>query len=182
MDIFNTDRLILRQINDEFTEEVLCYYQRNRNFLSEWEAQRSEAFFTLEYQRNLLQKDWHSYENGQSYKLWIFKKDNPEKIIGCISFNHIIRGILQSCILGYKLDEKEANMGYIKEGLRKAIEIAFEKLKLHRIEAPIMPKNLASMEAVKKLDFINEGLSPKMIKVNGVWEDHVRWALLNEEE
>jgi ribosomal-protein-alanine N-acetyltransferase len=43
-----------------------------------------------------------------------------------------------------------------------------------------MPRNEASIQVVKKLEFEYEGLSRKMLQVNGVWEDHMRWVLLNE--
>ena len=53
-----------------------------------------------------------------------FKKGDDTKIIGCISFNLIVRGIYQSCVLSYKLDKEELNKGYTTEALRKAIQVA----------------------------------------------------------
>ena len=44
-----------------------------------------------------------------------FKKGDDTKIIGCISFNLIVRGIYQSCVLSYKLDKAELNKGYTTE-------------------------------------------------------------------
>lgn len=67
------------------------------------------------------------------------------------------------------------------EALKKGIETAFGPLGLHRIEANIMPKNKASLRVAEKLDFKNEGLSTKYLKINGVWEDHIHMVLLNEE-
>lgn len=60
--------------------------------------------------------------------------------------------------------------------------MVFEELKLHRIEAPIMPRNETSINVVSKLGFTNEGIAKKLIKVNGIWEDHIRWALINDYE
>jgi [ribosomal protein S5]-alanine N-acetyltransferase len=82
--------------------------------------------------------------------------------------------------LGYKLDKDEINKGYITEALQKGIEIIFNEYQLHRIEAPIMPRNEASIRVVKKLGFENEGIAKKLLKVNGKWEDHMRWVLLND--
>ncbi|MDX8367983.1 GNAT family protein [Cytobacillus sp. IB215665] len=182
MKIYETERLVLRQIDKTFVEEVLAYYQRNKDFLAEWEAQRPSDFYTLEIQENNITKDLESYSEGTSFKLWIFKKAGQDhtRIIGCISFSLIVQGILQSCILGYKLDKDELNKGFITEALEKAIKVMFQDFGLHRIEAPIIPRNKGSIQVVKKLGFEYEGLSRKMIKVNGVWEDHMRWALVNE--
>ena len=182
MEIFETQRLILRQIDESWAEEVLQYYNRNRRFLSEWEPQRPEEFYTLDFQKNFLQEDFKANENGKILRLWITNKNDERKIIGCITFNLIVRGVLQSCILGYKLDKDEINKGLITEGIKRAINVVFDELKLHRIEAPIMPINTASIKVVSKLGFENEGLSKKYIKVNGKWEDHTRWSLINSNE
>jgi ribosomal-protein-alanine N-acetyltransferase len=84
--------------------------------------------------------------------------------------------------LGYKLDADEINKGYMTEALRKGIDIAFNEVGLHRIEANIMPKNKRSLRTVEKLGFYNEGLAYKYLKINGKWEDHIHMVLLNEEE
>ncbi|BDG46028.1 hypothetical protein PspKH34_05890 [Parageobacillus sp. KH3-4] len=63
----------------------------------------------------------------------------------------LFRSNLQSCILGYKLDKDEINKGYITEALQKGIEIIFNAYQLHRIEAPIMPRNKASIRVIKKV-------------------------------
>lgn len=180
--IYETKRLILRQIDESWAEEVLQYYKRNRRFLSEWEPQRPEEFYTLDFQKNFLQEDFKANKNGKILRLWIINKNDERKIIGCITFNLIVRGVLQSCILGYKLDKDEINKGLITEGMKRAINVVFDELKLHRIEAPIMPINTASIKVVSKLGFENEGLSKKYIKVNGKWEDHMRWSLINGNE
>ena len=182
MKAYETQRLILRRVDESWAEEVLQYYYRNRHFLSEWEPERPEEFYTLDFQKKFLEEDFKSNEDGKIFRLWITAKNEERRIIGCITFNLIVRGVLQSCILGYKLDKEEINKGLITEGINKAISVVFDELKLHRIEAPIMPVNIASIKVVSKLGFENEGLSKKYIKVNGKWEDHIRWALINRNE
>jgi [ribosomal protein S5]-alanine N-acetyltransferase len=132
---------------------VLNYYQRNKDFLKEWEAEKPEDFYTLAYHSERLKKDIELAKSGNILKLWLFHKDDKDftKTIGCINFSHIVRSILQSCILGYKLDKDEPNKGYITEALQKGIDIIFNEYKLHRIEAPIMSRNGASIRVVKKI-------------------------------
>lgn len=57
--------------------------------------------------------------------------------------------------------------------------IIFDDMKLHRIEANIMPKNKQSLKVVEKLGFYDEGLAYKYLKINGKWEDHIHMVLLN---
>ena len=72
------------------------------------------------------------------------------------------------------------NRGYITEALRCAIEYAFAQLKLHRIEANIIPRNARSRRVVEKLGFEPEGLARKYLKINGVWEDHLHFVIFND--
>ena len=65
------------------------------------------------------------------------------------------------------------------ETLRKVINICFHEYNLHRIEANVIPKNERSIRVLKKLDFAEEGSSPKYLKMNGMWEDHIHYVLLN---
>ena len=175
--VYETDRLLLMTSHISFSDMVVDYCLRNRAFLEEWEPIREEEFYTREYQLKLLSDDM---ENNDLVRLWIFKKEDKEKIIGCLSFSNIMRGAFLSCFFGYKLDEQEINHGYITEAIKKGIEIIFQEVGLHRIEANIMPKNKRSLRVAEKAGFSNEGLSPKYLKINGIWEDHIHMVLLNE--
>lgn len=176
-----TERLILRTLDESHAEKVLEYHLLNQDFLSAWEPVRDDSFYTLESTQEMLKKDLQNLQQGMSYKLWIFKKEDSEQnIIGAISLNHIIRGAFQSCLLGYKLAGTEINQGYMTEALKIAIDFAFTDLKLHRIEANIMPRNLPSLRVVEKLNFYYEGFAKKYLKINGKWEDHLHMVKLNE--
>ena len=101
-------------------------------------------------------------------------------VIGDLTFNNIVRGAFQSCHLGYKIDGRQLNQGFMTEALRCAIAYVFSELKLHRIEANIMPRNARSRRVVEKLGFVQEGLARKYLKINGAWEDHFHYVLLND--
>jgi len=121
-------------------------------------------------------------KEGRLFKVWFFKQEDIalDYVLGSIALNNIVRGAFQSCHLGYKMDQNNINKGYMTEGLEKVIDYAFNVLKLHRIEANIMPHNAASLRVVEKLGFYNEGLAKKYLKINGRWEDHIHMVLLNE--
>ncbi len=48
------------------------------------------------------------------------------------------------------------------EAVRLVVDYAFHELKLHRIEAGVMPRNLGSMRVLEKADFIKKASPEKM--------------------
>lgn len=176
---YETERLLLKVLDESYADVVLEYYLRNKMFLSQWEPVREEEFYTKQYHEEQLHKDILNMENGSSVRLWIFKKQDERRTIGTIAFNNIVRGAFFSCFLGYKLDKDEINKGYMTEALKKGIDIMFNEYGLHRIEANIIPRNTPSLRVVRKLGFYNEGLAYKYLKINGKWEDHIHMVLLN---
>ena len=61
------------------------------------------------------------------------------------------------------------------------LRYAFEELGLHRLQIAIIPRNKASRRVVEKLDMREEGIALRYLEINGVWEDHVRYAMTAEE-
>ncbi|WP_320127472.1 GNAT family N-acetyltransferase [uncultured Sphaerochaeta sp.] len=179
MHIYKTNRLDLRRLSVADSSLLLDYRLRTRTFLQEWEPLRNDAFYTEEAARMLIEDEEKSFATETGLSLYIFNK-GEEKIIGCATLSNIVRGVFQSCFLGYKLDEEEINQGKMTEALQKVIEIAFDEMQLHRIEASILPRNIRSKKVVEKLGFTQEGLSKAYLKIQGKWEDHVHYALLNE--
>ncbi len=178
--IYYTDKLILKVLDETHAWQVLDYYLRNRDFLLEWEPKRIEEFYTISYHEEKLKNDYEQIKQKNSLRLWIYKINDPGRIIGTVGFNNIIRGAFLSCHLGYGLDKDEINNGYMTEALKKGIDIIFSEYGLHRIEANIMPKNLRSLKVVSNLGFNNEGISKNYLKINSKWEDHIHMVLLND--
>ena len=42
-----------------------------------------------------------------------------------------------------------------------------------------MPNNIASIKLLEKLGFHKDGYANKYLKINGKWEDHIHYTLLN---
>ena len=62
-----------------------------------------------------------------------------------------------------------------------ALKFAFEELHLHRLQVSIVPRNNSARRVVEKLDLRCEGLAEKYLEINGIWEDHLRYAMTVEE-
>ena len=159
--------------------QVTEFYRRNRAFLQAFEPARSEEFFSLAYQESALQKEIAAAQAGTGYRFYIKRLDLPGEIIGTIALSNVVMGAFCSAYLGYKLDEAQQGRGYMTAAVGMVVRHAFEELRLHRIEANVMPRNRASLRVLEKNGFENEGLSRAYLKINGVWEDHIHMVRLN---
>ncbi len=178
-----TDRLILSSLDHHYASDHLQYYQRNRDFFKPFLPSYSASTFTLAHQVQKLSGEQERREKGQEIKFYIFEKTEvaSNRIIGDLCFSNIVRGPLQACYLGYKLDKNVQGNGYMTEALKAAIPLVFNVFNLHRIEAHIMPKNQSSISVIERLGFQFEGRCSAYLKINGQWEDHLRYALINED-
>lgn len=178
--ILETDRLILRSSNCNFAEMLVKYYCKNRTFLEPFEPKKEDSFYTIQEQRSILENEVRLQNENISYKFYIFIKGSPDLIIGSVALNNIVWGGFLSCFIGYKLSEEYTNCGYMTEAIRRVVSFAFDDLGLHRIEGNVMPRNKPSLAVLSKCNFNNEGYSPKYLRINGIWEDHVHMVLLND--
>lgn len=178
---FYTERLKLKLLKPEYGPKVLRFYEENRKHLEPWEPKREKSFYEVHYHQQLLKGQVDYFRSGQGLYLWIFEGQDQEcsRVLGAVNFSNVIRGPFQSCFLGYKMDAQVLNKGYMTEAIAKGIQIMFDGYKLHRVEANVIPRNTRSLRVMEKLGFDLEGYSPKYLKINGVWEDHKRFALLN---
>lgn len=179
--MLETARLLLLS-TDQVTPQAMADYQRrNRDFLTPYESLHTPDYYTVDYWRDTLAEYRAEEAESRACRYFIFPKQEPALLIGYISLTAIVRGAFHSCFMGYKLDEGHINQGYMSEAVSVVTRDAFTRLRLHRIEANIMPWNKRSQRVAEKCGFTCEGLSPRYLLINGKWEDHLHWVLLNEE-
>ncbi|MFA9378560.1 MAG: GNAT family N-acetyltransferase [Lachnotalea sp.] len=178
--LYETDRLILRTISPLYADQVLEFYINNKDIFEPYEPTRAINFYTKAYQKTLLTYECNTTSKLQNIRFWIFKKYDPDKIIGTVSFSNIQPFIYSSCNIGYKFDKCYHHQGYALESLNKLIDIIFNDYSLHRIKAYIMPNNISSKKLIKRAGFTLEGIARKNIFIKDVWEDHEQYSLINE--
>jgi [ribosomal protein S5]-alanine N-acetyltransferase len=100
---------------------------------------------------------------------------------GEINLSSVQRGPYQNAYVGYWIDEAMAGHSYTPEAFVIVCRFAFEDLALHRLQASIIPRNTASRRVAAKLGLREEGIAQRYLEINGVWEDHVRYAITSEE-
>ncbi|SMO71335.1 GNAT family N-acetyltransferase [Melghirimyces algeriensis] len=172
--------IVIRPLEIRDAEQLLRLEMKNKNFFQRYTPLRTEMFYTLEGQRELVKEHVQQAKKGIGYYFGIFLVN--DQLIGKISLAEIVRGDLQSCWLGYCLDQEQNGKGYMTEAVKFVVDFAFKELKLHRIEAGVMPHNKGSIRVLEKAGFHKEGLSKKNVRINGKWEDHQLLAILNPDD
>jgi ribosomal-protein-alanine N-acetyltransferase len=156
--------------------------RRNLDWLTKWEAQRVHGQPDVVEDRDAFAVRCSARQRerqlGTGYGFGIFVDGD---LAGEINLTAVQRGPFQSAYVGYWIDEKHAGNGYMPESLVVLAQFAFDELNLHRIQISIIPRNSASRRVVEKLGIRDEGIAARYLEINGVWEDHIRYAITAEE-
>lgn len=78
--------------------------------------------------------------------------------------------------MGYFIDEAYWNRGFATQAVKKIEAIAFNKLKLRRIEIMVIPGNKASIRVATKSGYRREGLLKKRMRLNNSYRDGILFA------
>ncbi len=177
--ILVTDRMYLNLAHPKMAKEVADFNRRNKEDLKELEPMRPSMYYTKQGMKLYLKADYRDAMKGVEFRYYLTLK-GEKKVIGTVAIGSIMFGSVKSCVISYKMDKDYRRQGLRSEAVQGVIEFAFDILGLHRIEAQVMPANHNSLAIMKKFGFENEGLSKKCLEINGKWEDHYRFALIND--
>lgn len=178
---WHTDRVLLRQLGPRSARRVQEYGLRSREFLEPWEPRRAADFWQRRTVADRLALEISQSAADQGLALYLSVPQDPDRVIGRIAVSNVVRGAFQSCTVGYALAPDALGQGFMTEALFMMTGIVFEQLGLHRIEANVIPRNVASLGLVKRCGFREEGTALRYLYINGAWEDHIRFARTREE-
>ena len=164
--------IFLRHPERDDVELFLQFVMHNRSFHRPWVHPPDTVEKFYEYYDRL--------GKGHHESFFICHKQDAA-LVGVVNLNEIVRGGFQNVYLGYYGARRFAGQGLMTEGLRLVIRYAFTQLKLHRLEANIMPDNTASLALAKRVGIRLEGFSPRYLEIAGRWRDHERWAMTVED-
>lgn len=177
------ERIRLDGLGDHATDaqEICDFALRNRAHLEKWSPPLPDNYYTEIFWRDAVQKSIDGERTGSrvNFVMRDCAAASGGPIIGTITLSEIVRGAFQACYLGYNIDATYEGKGLMQDGLRLAIEYAFEDLKLHRIMANYRPENERSAKTLKALGFVIEGVAKDYLYSGGAWRDHVLTSLTN---
>ena len=145
-----------------------------RPFEPEWAKNHLSLNF---YKRRLERQKIESVAERGAFFLIMDK--NNHHVLGGINLNNIQYGAAHSASLGYWLAKEHQGQGYMNEAVRLIIDYAFNNLSLRRLNAACLPHNQRSINLLLKAGFMEEGYAKKYLQINGIWQDHKLYGLVN---
>ncbi|MGF7050121.1 ribosomal-protein-alanine N-acetyltransferase [Paenibacillus sp. DS2015] len=171
--------IFIRLLQVSNVEDLLAIRLNTRRAYESFEPKQSEEFYTIHEQRQLILNREEDRLLDRAYMFGIFTSDS--KLIGQVTISNVVRGVGQYADVGYFIDLGYQGQGYMTAALGLALQYAFEALRLHRIQAVILPMNQPSRRVLEKSGFQREGTARRVLRINNQWQDHETFAILEEE-
>jgi ribosomal-protein-alanine N-acetyltransferase len=178
-----TDRLVLRPSRATDVPELRQLLRANAAHLRPWEPLPpvGEDPASLTVLSNLVTRQRREWKRGASFAMLLTLREAGEPIIGRVNLGAVIRGAFLNAHLGYWIAEEHQGRGLMTEAVVGACAFAFDVAGIHRLQIAIMPRNPRSLRVAEKLRARREGLAERYLKIAGRWEDHVIFAITEEE-
>jgi ribosomal-protein-alanine N-acetyltransferase len=173
------DRVFLRPAEMRDYEQWSQLRDQSRTFLTPWEPIWPADDLTRASFRRRIRAHAEEIEADEAYPFLIFRDD--ETLIGGLTVGHVTRGVSQTATLGYWMGQPHAGRGYMSRAVRAAAHFTFGTLRLHRLEAACLTHNAASIRVLERVGFTREGYARSYLRINGRWQDHILYALLESD-
>lgn len=174
-----TGRLCLQAFAPRHAPAVADFMQRNEAHFRPWDPPRRAGDASVSALEQAAMQAGQAWREDRESRWVVLPADEPARVIGRIGLTGITRMAFQSCRLGYQLDALAQGRGLMSEALRAVIDHAFGPLRLHRIEANVRPENTRSLRTLARLGFVQTGLAPQYLFIDGAWRDHVQTQLVS---
>ena len=173
------DGVFLRPAEMRDFEQWSSLRERSRDFLTPWEPIWPTDDLTRSSFRRRIRAYAEEIEGDEAYPFLIFRED--ETLVGGLTIGQVRRGVSQTATLGYWMGHPYAGRGYMSRAVRAAAHFTFGPLRLHRLEAACLGHNIASIRVLERVGFSREGYARAYLRINGRWQDHNLYALLESD-
>src|SRR5215469_2646015 len=150
----------------------------SRDFLAPWEPVRSDDYFTAGGQLAIIRDVLERHARGAALPHVIL--DGSGGVAGRITLSGIVRGPFQSCSMGYWVSVTAAGRGLATAAVREMVRVAFDELRLHRVQAETLLHNVRSQRVLKRNGFRRIGMAPAYLNIAGQWQDHILYQVVND--
>jgi len=155
--------------------------RQSHAFLKPFEPRWGESDLTKFVFKSRLKRSRQEANSGSEFCFLIFKCDqDQEELVGGLTLSNIRRRASQSATLGYWMGVDCTGQGIMSNAVAAIIPYVFNNLCLHRLQAASLPHNKPSRAVLEKNGFNEEGYAENYLQIDGMWQDHVLYALTRE--
>lgn len=154
--------------------------EKSRSHLTQWEQDWSPDEMTSQAFRLRVKAYWREMKRGAAAPFLVFRRSD-EALLGGVTLSGIRYGAACAATVGYWIGSDYLRRGYGRAAMHAALHYAFGRLGLHRVEAACQPANEASRRLLLRCGFRQEGTALGYLKINGLWKDHLLFALTEED-
>lgn len=175
--IIYTDRCILSSINAINKNAIFRIYSDQ----SAMKYMQSKPLVVMNEAIKLIEKWNNQIDKNEGIRWGVFLKSSPNKLIGTIALQYWNKS--SNCIeLGADLLPEYWEQGLAYEFTKPAIDFAFDKLNINRLELRCNPSNIASVKVAKKIGMTYEGRLRQYVFVKGRgYDDEAVYSILKSE-
>lgn len=173
--LLETERLFLREMTPDLYNSLFssCSEREIKSYLGLTTA--------AEYKEAKRRFEEGTTTYFTSFKHFHLLDKHGNRVIGRCDFHTWVPSHKRAEV-GYTMtSEAHKNKGLMIEALRAVLSFGFEQMGLYRIEAMASPRNVPSLQLLKRYGFQKEGLLRNHYMVNDVLEDSVMFSLLRPE-
>ncbi|HSM72116.1 MAG TPA: GNAT family protein, partial [Anaerolineales bacterium] len=173
-----TERLVVRCYQPSDVQLLADSVAENIDHLKPWMPWVHGEPEALEEKVKRIKRFRGMFDLDQDYVYGIFNLEETRLLGGTGLHTRLGASELE---IGYWIHKNFINKGLVTESTSALIKVAFEIIKVHRIEIHCDPANLASAAIPRKLGFTHEGtLRAKTAFLDG-WSDSMIWGMLEDE-
>ncbi|HAB47158.1 MAG: N-acetyltransferase [Betaproteobacteria bacterium] len=160
--------------------EVYELLLSNYAYFSYWNPVVDQSSLNAAYALQLIESEQLAWERGESLRFWIRLAPAPSTMIGWVKIDALTGGAFCSGRVSYAIAQAHHRQGYMQEALAVAKRWVFApQVNLHRLQASVLPENLASLTVLRRCSFDDIGLARDYLWVRGAWRDHLITQCIN---
>ncbi|MFN1835655.1 GNAT family N-acetyltransferase [Balneola sp. MJW-20] len=168
----STDHLSLRIINSSDTDQIYHIFS-DADVCRYWSA---EVMTDKKEAEQFIETVHRGMEDGSLLE-WGITLRGKSELIGTGAYSAWNKKH-RTAEIGFALRRDVWGKGYMKEFLGPFLNWGFEELDLHRIQADVDPRNLASLSLLEYYGFRKEGMLRECYRLNNEIQDAVILGLL----
>lgn len=172
-----TSRLMLKEITESDIPELFTLHT-----IPEVDEFNTVGLLKNEEETRQIHQCYFDDQKKQTRKLycWIIRLKKDNQFVGVAGMS-LSADRFKMGEIYYKLLPKHWGKGYATETGRALIQVGFDTLKLHRIEAGVATENHKSIKVLEKLGMTREGIRRKILPIRGEWVDNYHYAIVEDD-